>query len=101
MDNQHKLISGYRSLTQAEIDLINEIKAKGDELMQLCYKVKLHIDGQVKDNKLEPGTEDTYRAELQRLENAEPYRWYDRARESYQYASMFMVRAIAQPTTFC
>lgn len=27
MDNQHKKISGYRDLSQAEIDLMNEVKA--------------------------------------------------------------------------
>lgn len=27
MDNQHKKISGYRDLSQAEIDLMNECKA--------------------------------------------------------------------------
>ncbi len=27
MDNQHKRIAGYRDLTQAEIDLMNEAKA--------------------------------------------------------------------------
>ena len=28
MENQHKKIKGYRELTQAEIDLMNEVKAK-------------------------------------------------------------------------
>lgn len=32
MDNQHRKISGYRELTQDEIDLMNEIKAKGLEV---------------------------------------------------------------------
>jgi len=27
MDNQHKKITGYRDLSQAEIDLMNEVKA--------------------------------------------------------------------------
>ncbi|WP_264592825.1 hypothetical protein [Sphingobium sp. B1D7B] len=27
MDNQHQKISGYRDLSQAEIDLMNEVKA--------------------------------------------------------------------------
>lgn len=29
MDNQHKIISGYRDLSQTEIDLMNKIKAFG------------------------------------------------------------------------
>jgi hypothetical protein len=28
MDNHHRRIAGYRELLQAEIDLMNEIKAK-------------------------------------------------------------------------
>ena len=32
MDNQHRKISGYRELSQTEIDLMNDIKAKGKEL---------------------------------------------------------------------
>lgn len=29
MDNQHRKISGYRELTQEDIDLMNRVKAKG------------------------------------------------------------------------
>lgn len=32
MENQHKLISGYRDLSQEEIDLVNTIKEKGNEI---------------------------------------------------------------------
>lgn len=35
MDNQHRKIRGYRELTAEEIDLMNRIKAKGTELLQL------------------------------------------------------------------
>lgn len=46
MENQHRKIKGYRELSQAEIDLMNEIKQKGVELEQLCAKVKQHITAQ-------------------------------------------------------
>lgn len=36
MIEQHKKISGYRDLTQEEIDLMNRIKAFGPELEKLC-----------------------------------------------------------------
>lgn len=39
MENQHKKIKGYRELTQAEIDLMNEVKAKGVELGELVDKL--------------------------------------------------------------
>lgn len=35
MDNQHRKISGYRELSQAEIDLMNRIKAMGPQLQEL------------------------------------------------------------------
>lgn len=40
MDNQHRKIKGYRELTQAEIDLMNEIKTKGAELGDLVAKLR-------------------------------------------------------------
>lgn len=33
MDNQHKLIKGYRDLTAVDIDLINRLKEKEAELL--------------------------------------------------------------------
>ena len=36
MDNQHRQISGYRELTQQDIDAMNAVKAKAEEVgMQL------------------------------------------------------------------
>ena len=46
MDNQHRKIAGYRELSQTEIDLMNRIKAKGAELLELQAELvdllKLH-----------------------------------------------------------
>lgn len=39
MDNQHKLIAGYRDLTTREIDLINLIKGLQAEVGQLWLQV--------------------------------------------------------------
>lgn len=39
MDNQHRKIAGYRELTEAEIALMNEIKAQGAQLKELHAKV--------------------------------------------------------------
>ena len=41
MENQHRKITGYRDLTQGEIDLMNEVKAKGIELDALLKKIGL------------------------------------------------------------
>ena len=40
MDNQHRKISGYRELSQEEVDLMNEIKQKGKELGELVAKLR-------------------------------------------------------------
>lgn len=47
MDNQHRKISGYRELTQDEIDLMNEIKAKGLELEALIKKVEGVVEAEI------------------------------------------------------
>ena len=40
MDNQHEKIQGYRDLSQEEIDLMNEVKTKGEELGALVDKLE-------------------------------------------------------------
>lgn len=40
MENQHRKITGYRELSQEEIDMMNEIKGKGVELGALVDKLR-------------------------------------------------------------
>lgn len=40
MKDQHKKIKGYRELSQAEIDMMNKIKAKGAELGELVAELQ-------------------------------------------------------------
>lgn len=47
MENQHQKIKGYRDLSQVEIDLMNEIKAKGAELGALVEKLFDHTRQQI------------------------------------------------------
>lgn len=95
MENQHRKITGYRELSQAEIDLMNEIKAEGARLEQLCKKVSEHLDGQIRDAfaKNDQVTQDRFVA-------AAPNGWLFRARANFQVALMELTRAVAQPTTF-
>ena len=74
MDNQHKKIKGYRELTQTEIDLMNEVKAKGVELGELVEKL-INADGLDK-------------------------RWISIGKTDLQTGLMALVRGIAQPETF-
>jgi len=40
MDNQHRKITGYRELSQAEIDLMNMVKAKAKEVGDLVENME-------------------------------------------------------------
>ena len=80
MDNQHKLIKGYRDLTQAEIDLMNE--GKQLEKQVLTYLEKL--------NKAEFATD----------ENQMPdRRWLAVGRTDIEKGFMSVIRSIAKPNT--
>lgn len=74
MDNQHKKIKGYRDLSQAEIDLMNEIKTKGAELGALVAKLR-SADG---------------------LDQ----RWVSIGATDLQTGLMALTRGVAQPTSF-
>ena len=87
MDNQHRKISGYRELDQAEIALMNEIKAKGLELRQLIEKVRA--------SPLHETDEVSYL-----MFDAERKRWADEATTTLQTGVMQLVRAVALPQGF-
>lgn len=85
MENQHRKIAGYRELDQAEIDLMNEIKAKGVELGELVKKLE-ERQTQVTE---EFGTGD-----------AEPRRWISIGKTHLQQGLMALTRAVAKPESF-
>lgn len=98
MENQHRIIKGYRELSAEEIALMNEVKEEGQRLADLLKKVEAHINTQYDacyDNELEPNE-----VEIDRLSNAEPFKWSEEARSDLQVGIMKLVRAVAQPTTF-
>jgi hypothetical protein len=74
MENQHKKITGYRDLTQEEIDSMNEIKAIGIKLGELVEK-------------------------LESIENIDK-RWLDAGKLDLQMGIMAIVRSVARPTVF-
>lgn len=75
MDNQHKKITGYRDLSQEEIDLMNRIKALGNQI------------GELIDELLASPTVDHSNVEV--------------AKVLIQTGMMSAIRAVARPTTFC
>lgn len=74
MENQHQKITGYRDLTQEEIDLMNEVKEQGEQLRKLIVKLRGN---------------DTL-----------DQRWVSEANTDLQKGIMCAVRAIARPTSF-
>lgn len=74
MDNQHKMIKGYRDLSQEEIAVMNDVKA-------LANQVGAIIE------------------ELEKMDGTDK-RWVAIAKTELQKGFMFAVRAIAKPTTF-
>lgn len=82
MDNQHRLIKGYRELSQAEIDLMNEIKQKGVELQELLEKVHDYNDS------------------VDLPDGCESHRWTAIAKTDFQTGLMALTRAVAKPGFF-
>ncbi|MCG7904390.1 MAG: hypothetical protein JAY60_18435 [Candidatus Thiodiazotropha weberae] len=74
MENQHREIKGYRELTWEDIDLMNEIKAKGMELGVLVDK-------------------------LRKVEGLDQ-RWVSIGATDLQTGLMALTRSVAKPTFF-
>lgn len=74
MENQHKMIKGYRDLSQEEIDLMNEVKRHGQAVGDMIQKLR-GVEG---------------------LDQ----RWVSIAQTDFQTGFMAAVRAIAQPESF-
>ena len=74
MENQHQKIKGYRDLSQAEIDLMNECKALASQCGDMIAKLRATPD----------------------LDQ----RWVSIGATHLQEGWMAAIRGIAQPTTF-
>lgn len=99
MENQHQKITGYRELSQEEIDLMNEIKSRGTELGSLVERLYEHAQQKISDaNSHGVATGDF--TEFERLTAAEPHHWVATGATNLQQGLMALTRAVAQPTTF-
>lgn len=100
MENQHRKISGYRELSQEEIDLMNRIKAKGSELMELYSELDLMLNRQHASKRskvLDEDPRESDKVEYDRFLGAEPHRWACIGKTDIQTGIMALVRAVAQP----
>ena len=87
MKDQHTKISGYRDLSQEEIDLMNE--AKQLEAQVLAFAEKL--DNKLRDQIMDGGSES------ERVTKSDAGMWAQMGRRTVQVGFMELVRAIAQP----
>jgi hypothetical protein len=103
MENQHKHIKGYRDLSQAEIDLMNRIKAHAEETRLLVEAVRDVVDPPM------PVLEDASDAQPGDVVRGVPeygghasggWRWICLADDHLQQGYMALTRAVAQPTTY-
>lgn len=99
MENQHRKVSGYRELSQQEIDLMNEIKALGPQIEAVIIRVQNHLNQQAEDCVVLGATEEA-KVLTKRLDDATPHRFTALAKTDFQTALMYLTRAVAQPTFF-
>ena len=74
MDNQHKLIKGYRDLSEGEIKVMNAVKSEAERIGLLVEELEANADLDA--------------------------RWVSIAKDHLQQGFMAAVRSIAKPTTF-
>lgn len=74
MENQHRKITGYRELSQQEIDLMNKVKQAGNELGNIV--------------------------EILRTSPDMDQRWVSIGATDLQTGLMALTRAIAKPSSF-
>ena len=98
MDNQHRKISGYRELSEKDIELMNKVKALGPLMEAVIAEVKAHVSMQRKFSLVE-GEVDADSA-TDRLNRAQPERWAAIGATHFQEGLMALTRAVAQPTFF-
>lgn len=88
MENQHRMIQGYRELTEAEIARMNAIKNIAAGVGELCLQMREEINKMPEGSVVECG------------EKREALRWLNEGEMQAQQAFMSLTRAVARPTSF-
>jgi hypothetical protein len=78
VDNQHKMIQGYRDLSEVEIESINEIKQAELALGELWQSIKMAEHPEIRDS-------------------APDARWMNIAKTHFEEGFSAFVRAVAKP----
>ena len=87
MKDQHTKIKGYRDLSQVEIDLMNKIKAKAEELRLLLEETEDSLYAMENPALSQDGCDDVNR-------------YLALAKDNLQQGMMWFVRAVARPQSF-
>lgn len=85
-------VTGYRQLSEAEAELMNEIKAHAEEVRTLVHRVQMHVESEL--SKPLPDGHGPHSTVTH------PLRWASEAQTDLQKGFMCLVRAVARPTTF-
>jgi hypothetical protein len=86
-------ITGYRQLNEQEAKLMNQVKAKGQELQELVSVLNQYLIQQAADA---CGNA----TEQERLEQSQPMKWLAVGKTDLQTGLMALTRAVAQPGAF-
>lgn len=87
MENQHRKISGYRDLSQEEVDLMSEAKILEAQCLAYQKRVERYLADQEKRGP----------DELKRQREAFAHRWAQIGKTDIETGFMALVRSIAQP----
>ena len=88
MKDQHTLIKGYRDLNKEEIDLMNRIKEFGADAEKLVEDIECYL-------RTQPDP-----AVCSRITKSDARLWCSEGKLSLQRGIMFLVRSVAQPSSF-
>lgn len=96
MENQHRLIKNYRELTKTEIELMNQVKDMGDELLKLMNQVEAFVIDR-HDTEVSTGVYSNYEGDENKEFQNESKRWIDEGKFELQKSVMYAVRSITRP----
>jgi hypothetical protein len=102
MDNQHKKITGYRDLSQEEIDMMNVFKNLGAGMQQdldiLFFKLNEELESI--NTAAQIAGQETPDLVARYESFREAYEWAQLGRKNLQTGLMQVVRSIARPESF-
>ena len=94
MENQHRLIKGYRELDEEDVQLMNEIKEAEKEILALTRKIKARIDAHHPTRRAHQSDAE-WEWEGENWQQAG--RWLHGGQRDLELGFMQLVRSVARP----